>query len=223
MLTASASLSTLLKTYNLPSKPLNIDEYGTFPEQVPAGSAWWIAQLERVDAIGLRGNWLSGGQLHDFMASLLGKADATDPTAGGYWTNGDYQVYKYYNLNMTGYRVGTAPSVDLKLDAYATVGTDLVRVLTGVRIEMGTWEVEVTGLEAVGLPGEGTLSIHTWGFMDTGAHFGEVDGPTDLGVSASVSSAYFFPFFSLSVFDTIGKYLIMTDTLSTLAVVWTCL
>jgi hypothetical protein len=70
---AYGALTSMLKTYKLPVKPLNIDEYGTFPEQVPCGSAWWISQLERVNAHGLRGNWLSGLQLHDFMASLLSK------------------------------------------------------------------------------------------------------------------------------------------------------
>jgi hypothetical protein len=39
-----AQLQTLLKTYGLPNNPVNIDEYATYPEQVPAGSAWWISQ-----------------------------------------------------------------------------------------------------------------------------------------------------------------------------------
>jgi len=38
------ALQVLLKTYGLPNNPVNIDEYGTYPEQVPSGSAWWIAQ-----------------------------------------------------------------------------------------------------------------------------------------------------------------------------------
>ncbi|RDW59995.1 glycoside hydrolase-3 [Coleophoma crateriformis] len=180
MLSAQAGLYDLLNAYDLPVKPINIDEYSTYPEQVPAGSAWWIAQLERVDAVGLRGNWLSGWQLHDFLASLLGKSNTSDATGTGYYPNGDYQVYKYYNLNMTGHRVGSTPSDDLLLDTYATVGTDLVRVLTGVRIQNGTWQVTINDLSAVGLPTSGTLDIHTWGFT-WNDHFGEVDGPTDLG------------------------------------------
>ncbi|KAH8658848.1 glycoside hydrolase family 39 protein [Tricladium varicosporioides] len=183
--TAYGNLNSLLKTYGLPMKPINIDEYATYPEQVPAGTAWWISQLERVNAVGLRGNWLSGNQLHDFLASLLGKPNADtssySATAGGYWPNGDFQVYKYYNQNMTGYRVGSSPSADLKLDTYATVGSDMVRVLTGVRITSGTWQVTINGLSKVGLPTSGTLNIHTWGFPFTGGHFGQVDAPTDLG------------------------------------------
>nr|UYL90302.1 glycoside hydrolase 5 [Talaromyces funiculosus] len=187
LLSAQAGLQHWLSTYDLPSKPININEYAIFSEQVPAGSAWWIAQLERINAHGLRGNWLSGYALHDFMASLVSKPDATSDysaTATGYFTNGDYQVYKYYYQNMTGYRVGTTPSTDLKLDAYATVGTDgYARVLVGVRIEEGTWELQLNDLTALGLPSSGTLNVHTWGFPVNSAdtHYGEVDAPKDLG------------------------------------------
>lgn len=90
---------------------------------------------------------------------------------------------------MTGHRVGTTVSSDLKLDTYSTVGTDgVVRVLAGVRITMGTWYVIVTNLSAVGLPAAGTLNIHTWGFpVASDIHYGEVDGPNDLG---SVAHTY---------------------------------
>jgi hypothetical protein len=181
---AYGALFGMLQTYKLPVKPLNIDEYATFPEQVPAGSAWWISQLERVNAHGLRGNWLSGWELHDLMGSLVSKPNADNsnysPTAGGYYPNGDYQVYQYYNLNMTGYRVGTSPSTDLKLDTYTTVGKDMVRVLTGVRITTGTWQITINDLSSVGLPSSGSLNIHTWGFP-FGGHYAEVDVPNDLG------------------------------------------
>lgn len=96
MLSSQGGLVSLLRQYNLPMKPININEYAVYNEQVPAGSAWWIAQLERINARGLRGNWLSGYQLHDFAASLLGKPNAESSsysaTGGGYYPNGDYQV-----------------------------------------------------------------------------------------------------------------------------------
>jgi hypothetical protein len=82
---------------------------------------------------------------------------------------------------MTGYRVGTSPSADLKIDTYTTVGKDLVRILTGVRVESGTWQITVDDLSEVGLPVNGTLNIHTWGFPQTGGYYGEVDYPSDLG------------------------------------------
>lgn len=92
-----ANLNTMLSAAGLPTNPaINIDEYGNVNEQVPAGAAWWISRLERYNARGLRGNWLGGAALHDFMASLLGKPNAGtgsyNPTAGGYWPNGEYQV-----------------------------------------------------------------------------------------------------------------------------------
>lgn len=187
LLSAQAGLIAIQKTYGLPSKPININEYGVFDEQVPAGSAWWISQLERINAHGLRGNWLSGYELHDFLASLLSKPDNPDngdysATAAGYYPNGDYQVYKYYYQNMTGYRVGTTPSTDLKLEAYATVGTT-AKVMVGVRVATGTWTLQLNDLSAIGLPTSGTLNVQTWGFpVASDVHYGEVDGPTNLGI-----------------------------------------
>ncbi|PKX96013.1 glycoside hydrolase family 39 protein [Aspergillus novofumigatus IBT 16806] len=187
LLSAQAGLVYWQKTYGLPGRPININEYAVLDEQVPAGTAWWIGQLERVNAVGLRGNWLSGWKLHDLLASLLSKPNADnsnyDPKGTGYFPNGDYQVYKYYNLNMTGHRVGTLPSSDLKLDAYATVGDDRVaRVLVGVRIAKGTWQLQLNKLSALGLPTSGTLNVHTWGFpVASNVHYGQVDGPKDLG------------------------------------------
>lgn len=191
LISAYGGLVSILRSYGLPNKPININEYATFPEEVPAGSAWWISQLERINAHGLRGNWLSGLKLHDFLASLLSKPNAAsnsyNPTGTGYFPNGDYQVYKYYNLNMTGHRVGTTPSTDLKLDVYGTVG-DKVRLLVGVRLATGTWQLQVNRLSAVGLPTSGNLNIHTWGFSPgSDVHYTEVDGPRDLG---TVGHAY---------------------------------
>lgn len=188
LLSAYGGLVATQKQYGLASKPVNINEYGVYAEQVPAGSAWWIAQLERINAHGLRGNWLSGDELHDFLASLLSKPANPDngdysATATGYYPNGDYQVYKYYNKNMTGYRVGSTPSSDLKLDAYATVGSSSAIVLVGVRITTGTWTLQLNDLSAIGLPTSGTLNVQTWGFpVASDVHYGEVDGPTNLGV-----------------------------------------
>lgn len=187
LISAHGGLVSLLEQYNLPSRPININEYATFDEEVPAGSAWFISQLERINAHGLRGNWLSGYKLHDFMASLVSKPNALsnyDPQGKDYFPNGDYQVYKYYNGKMTGHRVGTVPSSDMKLDAYATVGEDgWARVLVGVRITKGTWNLKLDSLSSLGLPTSGTLDVHTYGFpvVSQYPHFGEIDGPIDLG------------------------------------------
>jgi hypothetical protein len=184
---AVSQLNQMLQSFRLPKKPLNIDEYGTFKEQNSAGAAWWIAQLERHDAVGLRGNWLMGWALHDLMASLVSKPGAEDSKnfnkeSTGYFPNGEFQVYKYYAQSMTGHRVATTPSGDKKLDVYATVGEDAARCLVGVRLATGTWQMRIEGLSALGLPKSGTVNIKTWGFPFTGGHYGRVDGPKDEGI-----------------------------------------
>ncbi|KAF4341545.1 glycoside hydrolase family 39 [Fusarium beomiforme] len=170
----------LRQQYNAPDSQVNINEYAVFDEQRATGAAWWISRLERYDYIGLRGNWIMGCGLHDFMASLLGKSDTNSCTAGGYVPNGEFQVYKYYNLNMTGTRATTTGSGDGTLDIYTTIGSDKVRVLTGVNGKTGTWFITIDNLSSVGLPTSGNLPIHTWGFIDNG-HYGEVSAPTDRG------------------------------------------
>ncbi len=81
-------LNYLLSLYSLPSRQVNVNGYGIFDEQVPSAGAWWISQLERVNAIGLRGDWLATDALHDFLAGLLGKPNAGtelfDPKDTGY-------------------------------------------------------------------------------------------------------------------------------------------
>jgi len=187
MESAVATWKTLLTNAGLAQNGVvNINEYATYSEQVPCGGAWWIAQLERVNAIGLRGNWLASYALHDFMAGLLGKPNAGtsayNASATGYWPAAEFQVYKYYAQNMTGYRVQTTPTPDLNGDIYATVGADKVRLLVGARITTGTWGVLLEDITAIGLPAAGTLEIQTWAFAGSSTHFAEVDAPTNLGI-----------------------------------------
>ncbi|CAK1358865.1 hypothetical protein CB0940_02190 [Cercospora beticola] len=174
------NFTPLLQKYSAPSRPVNINEYATFDQQTSVGAAWWISRLERLNYIGLRGNWLSKCQLRDFMASLLGKSDTNSCTGTGYYGNGEFQVYKYYNRNMTGIRAGTTGSGDGVMDVYATIGSDKVRTLTGCT-NTGTYYVTINKLSSVGLPTSGTLNIQTYGLIDQG-HFGRVDAPTDRGV-----------------------------------------
>lgn len=179
----NATLGELLTTYDLPDRQININEYAASDEQIPAGAAWWISRLERYDAIGLRGNWLGGDTLHDLMANLLTKtADPFDYAATDYVPVGEYQVYKYYNLNMTGNRVETTGSGDSLFDVYATSDSDKVRVLAGTWHESGQWSITINQLSEVGLPADGTLTIQTWAF--TGSDVWEqVDAPTDKGTA----------------------------------------
>ena len=112
---------------------MNMNEYGTFNEEVPTGSTFRISQLDRINAIGLRGNWLSGTMLHDPAAPLLSKPDPTDYNSTSYFPNGDYQVYQYKFHTVTGHRFGSAVSSDNCWDAYATVGGGVARVLIVVQ------------------------------------------------------------------------------------------
>lgn len=160
--------------YGLPTKPININEYAVAGEQVPGSAAWYISRLERYNVTGLRGNWASHYSLHDYFGNLLGKPGATEncqatscETSSGYWGNGEYNVYKYYNLNMTGSRVQTIGSPDGKFDIYATrngAAANSVKMLCGSRLTDGTWDILVTGLDAVGLPPSGTITIHSYQF-----------------------------------------------------------
>lgn len=202
MTSSYAGLITILKQNGLPLKTVNINEYALFDEQVPAGSAFWISQLERYNAIGLRGNWLSGTQLHDLAASLLSKPNPNDYASTGYFANGDYQVYKYYTQNMTGNRVGSSVSSDGKFDAYATVGGGFAKVLMGVRPPTtGTYSVTMNKLSALGLPASGNLNVRTWKFPagSGDVHYSRVDGPTDLGY---VSHSYSGDSISLPYYQT---------------------
>lgn len=176
------TLGALLTTYGLPERQININEYATFAEQVPAGAAWWISRLERYDAFGLRGNWQSGCVLRDLMANLLTKtSDPEACTATDYAAAPEYEVYKYYNLNMTGERVSTTGTGDRLMDVYATVDSDTVRILCGARITAGTWQITVDNMSAVGLPTSGTINIQTWGFAGTSV-WDAAGAPSDRGI-----------------------------------------
>lgn len=162
---SNKSLAAMLKTYSLPEREVNINEYAGFSEMHPSGYVWWISRLERYNFLGLLGNWLSSTTLHDLFANLLTKKSdpynykATDYAAApGWW------VYRYYAQNMTGERLATTGSTDNLLDVYATKDGSTVRLLVGTRVSIGTWSVAVTGLSSIGYGTSGSVSINTWGF-----------------------------------------------------------
>ena len=177
----------LLEKYALPQRPIICNEYAIQREQQPAGATWWISRLERYNVRGLRGNWLANGS-YDYFAGLLGKPNAGtlayNATQAGYWNNGEYNVYKYYNLNMTGSRAQTTASPDGLFDVYSTVDSanNNVKILAGSRLEVGTWDILVSGLQNIGLPPCGSVSIQTYKFDYAGCVFGDVPQPVDLGV-----------------------------------------
>jgi hypothetical protein len=104
--------------------------------------------------------------VHDLFANLLTKtADPFTYAATDYVAAPGYWVYRYYAKSMTGTRVKTTASTDTKFDVYATVGTDRVRILTGVKLQTGTYTLQVANISALGLPSSGSVSIDTWGFL----------------------------------------------------------
>ncbi|KAJ9142402.1 Beta-xylosidase [Pleurostoma richardsiae] len=194
---------------------ININEYAVASEQVPSASAWWISQLERVDAWGLRGIWQPAYNVMDLMAWLISKPGAGsestyDATATDYYPVGDWHVYNYYAQNMTGTRVATSPTSDLLGEVYAVVGTDKVRLLVGTRLATGTFYLELNDLEAVGLASEGSLTIRTIGFPGSSDHYAYVDSPKDLGTS---THAYWSGSLTVGIYpqDTLTAYALEFD------------
>ncbi|KAI1026309.1 hypothetical protein LB503_012874 [Fusarium chuoi] len=175
---SKAQFDTLRKKYKLPECPININEYASWDgEQNPAGAVFYISQFERHNAHGLRANWASQGQLHDFLANLLVKNSDGDYSPAGEW-----HVYQYYNQVMKGNRVGTSPSDDELFEVYATRGgsAGTVKILAAIRPVAGkkTYNLAITGLSAVKVKGP-TVRVRTYRF--DGPHVSTAFGaPVDL-------------------------------------------
>nr|GAT51193.1 predicted protein [Mycena chlorophos] len=168
---------TMLKSYGLTIGQFLIDEYANTGEQVPGATAWWISRFERYNMNGLRGNWLDGASLQDYLAGLLWKSGST------YFPNGIWQVYNYYATSMTGYRVQTIGSTDRLMDSFAVVGNGIVRILVGGRLVTGTYSLEIENLSALGLATSGTIDVTTRQFSFDATE-GQEGAPTELGVVA---------------------------------------
>jgi hypothetical protein len=148
--------NTMKAVHNLPDLPIDINEYADKAEQNPANSVYYIAQLERHNMRGLRANWGSKGDLHDFLANLVFKKDGT------YHPNGEWQLYKYY-AQMGGERFVTT-----------------VKIIAGTRTIHAPYEVKISGLKSLGLPAEGSVKVNVLRF-DWAGEAGLVDGPVEVG------------------------------------------
>ncbi|KAG8868897.1 hypothetical protein FRB98_003162 [Tulasnella sp. 332] len=175
---------------------------------------------------GLRGNWASGAQLHDFLAGLLGKTNVNSATGTGYFANGgmiydasptldwflrlsswnpfspEYNVYHYYATTMTGYRVQTTGSTDRLMDCYAVVGSNTVRILVGGRLTTGTYELVIDSISSLGLATSGTITVHTYQFAYAGVY--TASPMTDLGTVAHTytGNTLSFPIYQTSTTTT---------------------
>ncbi|KAF8312919.1 hypothetical protein DL93DRAFT_2081579 [Clavulina sp. PMI_390] len=202
--TTQPNMVSLLNSYGMAIPEFVIDEYGTSPEEVPGGSAWWISRFERYNMYGLRGNWYSQAQLHDFLAGLLGKTNVNSATGTGYYANGDWNVYYYYATTMVGHRVATTGSTDGLMDCYAVVDSSVVRILVGGRETTGTYELVINNISSLGLATSGTITVHTYQFSWGGAFVAE--SKTDLGTVAHTYSS-----------NTLSFPIYQTDTTTTWA------
>jgi hypothetical protein len=182
------NFNSLRRTYHLPDRPIEVNEYAWQYEQNPSGAVFYLSQFERHDIRALRANWGSGSDLHDYLANLVGKTNASGTEV--YYPNGEWQLYAYY-ASMTGQRAATTASQDGLFDVFATVdgrgvkGGRQAKVIAGVRTQAApkAYDVKVSGLSSLGLGGrKGTVDVHTYRFDYTGP-FGRVDAPVDLGWS----------------------------------------
>ncbi|GAA2634253.1 RICIN domain-containing protein [Streptomyces vastus] len=87
---ANAVRSKLSARSMTTSRPFQVNEYANTTEQNPGRGGWYISRLERAGADGLRANWASAGNLHDFQANLLTK------TGSQYLPLGEWFLYRYY-------------------------------------------------------------------------------------------------------------------------------
>ncbi|VUC37247.1 unnamed protein product [Clonostachys rosea] len=188
--TSRDRLWELLDKYSLPHNPININEYALDVEQTPVYSAWYIANFERINAMGARSCWIPAFQAYDMLSGLLTKPNAGnpelyDPKDQNYQATGQYLVYQYYGSGMTGHRVETQISGNKDFDVYATVDGNNLKMLYGSRRQTGESAILVNGLDAIGLPATGNLKIKVLAFpfpggLETG-RFNAVDKPEDIG------------------------------------------
>jgi hypothetical protein len=162
--------------HKLPERPIDINEYAAKEEQNPANSVYYIAQLERHNLRGLRANWGSGRDLHDFLADLVHKG-----SDGAYHPNGEWQLYKYY-AQMAGDRLATTASSDSRFDVFATKAGSVVKIIAGTRTILAPYDIKVFGLQSLGLPEKGNVRVNVTRF-DWAGDRGRVDAPVELGQS----------------------------------------
>lgn len=167
--------NTLKAVNDLPDLPIDVNEYGWPSEQNPANAVFYLAQFERHNLRALRSNWNDGSGLHNWMAGLVWSNNGT------YFPNGEWQLYKYYG-GMTGTRVVTTASSDEQFDVFGTVTGNAAKIIAGTRTIQSPYEISISGLSSLGLPENGTISVHIYRFDFTGPD-GEVDSPVDLGSS----------------------------------------
>lgn len=168
--------NTLREQHSLPQRPIDINEYASLEEQNPANAVFYLAQLERYNLRGLRANWGGGAELHDFMANLVFRDESDN-----YLPNGEWYIYKYY-AEMSGDKLQTTSSSDKLFDVFATSSGGNAKILAGTRTKQAPYEIQVSNLSSLGLPEQGSVSVHGQQF-DWAGQQTDTGGPVDLGVN----------------------------------------
>jgi hypothetical protein len=174
--TTVPDFNAMKAVHSLPDLPIDINEYADRPEQNPANSVYYIAQLERHNLRGLRANWGSGSDLHDYLGNLIYKND------NGYYPNGEWQLYRYY-AEMEGNRIASTASSDLRFDVFAVKSGSTVKIIAGTRTIQASYEIKITGLKSLGLPETGSVNVKVLRF-DWAGDQGEIGAPVDVGTSS---------------------------------------
>jgi hypothetical protein len=191
--TTVPDFNSMKAVHDLPDSPIDINEYADKPEQNPANSVYYIAQLERHNLRGLRANWGSGSALHDYLANLVFESNGT------YHPNGEWQLFKYY-AQMGGERVATTASPDLRFDVFATKSGTSVKIIAGTRTIHAPYEVRIYGLQNLGFSAEGSVDVDVLRF-DWAGDKGLVGAPVKTTTTSTYSA------------DTVSYALIATNSI----------
>lgn len=149
---------------------------------VAGGYAWYIAKFERMNWVGLLGNWLNGAQLYDTLSNLLSRVgDFNDVNNKDYTPAAGYWIYQYYQKSMTGYRVTSTPTSDGNCDVFGTVGTDKVRLLTSCHFSTTDYTIQVKNLASIGYPANGSVTVNVTRFNSTSSPSDPIGAPYGVG------------------------------------------
>lgn len=148
---AAAVSSKLAARSMTTSRPYQVNEYASTTEQNPGRGGWYISRLERAGADGLRANWASANNLHDFEANLL-----TKNSAGQYLPLGEWFLYRYYG-SQTGNVVKVTPGTGT--DGLATKDNSArnARILLGSNGNTGNVTVNLDRLDTTGVVENGQV------------------------------------------------------------------
>lgn len=183
--TSIATFRDLLRQHEIPATGIiNINEYAIWSEQVPSGAVWFISQLERENAVGLRGNWAMAGALHDLLAGLVSKPDAGttqySDTSAGYFPTAEYHVYRYYASEMHGQRLRTEATKEMDGEVYAVVNNDKLRILAGTRNARGSWSILIKAGKALKFEDGTATAVSVLLFAAKDNHFEACESPKEI-------------------------------------------